>query len=257
MDWAKSQAILCTSLARRATQLWKALTGPRLSLVRLKKRPWIRRWVLINLQHCNSSFSKTLGGEMCNHLLGWGRRHSTLWNPYLGHCEGDRRRTQELRILPVGRKIFRMKRLEKASTPATAHFVIPFWKASECAFAAWWASPRPLSTGKGEGWPVHLTPPSLQGREGCSLSKGLCQSFVGGGWGNYKSQRKPILKPRPTAVDAEEAVWRGLWEMSLTPNFLVMLVASGGTEEKCKLLYGFRRKGRRTMQKKYYEYVES
>lgn len=60
--------------------------------------------------------------------------------------------------------------------------------------------------------------------------------FRGGGWGNYKSQRKPIPKAQPTAVAAEGAVWRGLWEVSLTTNFLVTLVAPGGTEEQGKLL---------------------
>lgn len=123
----------------------------------------------------------------------------TLWNPDVGHGEGDRRRTQELRIFPVGTKIFRMKRIEKAST----HQLEPvLWSLPEkCPNVPLLrgepGSLRPLNTGKGEGSPAHPTPPSLQGREGCSLSKGLCQSFVGVGGGIIRARESPSQKHSP------------------------------------------------------------
>lgn len=192
MGWARSQGALCISLARSQWagcfigQLWKEPAGSQLSLVSLKKRPWIRRWMLIYLQNWNLSSSKILRGELLNHLLGWDRRSSRSWNPDWNIVRGDRRKTQEMRILPVGRKIFGMKKLEDVSTPAgwwhfPSHVVIPFWKASGHSYTTWWASPGPLNSGKRGGSPVHPTLPSFREREGCSLSRGLCQSSVGVG----------------------------------------------------------------------------
>lgn len=170
-------------------ELWKEPARPQLSLVRLKKRPWIRRWMLIYLQDWNSSSSKILGGKMHNHLLGGGGRYSEL--PWLGSEEESRR----WEICLLEGRYLEWRALRKHLYQLNANISPPMcWllsKMSGHACTVWWAGPEPPNGGKGEGRPVLPTTLSLQGGKGFNLSRGLCQSFVGVGRGITRTKESP------------------------------------------------------------------